>query len=161
MSRSEYLLWSYIPFEKWRFSTGPPNYGGVASTSMHPYPLSLPLPLLHCSRQLSPLLFAADVIILTLIMSRGEGVLRCPYPLRCLLSPFLVALNCDCQRSLLQPPPPFSAFVAGWLLSSSSRGQWRWASSVDAVVLVGPVILRAKTETAGKQQQQRNNKMLV
>lgn len=36
-----------------------------------------------------------------------------PNPLRCLSSPFLVAPDCSRQCSLRQPPPPFSALVAG------------------------------------------------
>jgi hypothetical protein len=116
-------------------------HGGVASTSTHPYLLSLLLPLLLCHCQPSPLLFAADVLVFTLIMSSCGGVLCCPYPLRCWLSPFLVAPDCDCQHSLLQPPPPFSALVAGWLLSGSSRRQQGWASSVAVVIFIGPLVL--------------------
>ena len=136
---------------------------GAAPTLIHPYPLSVTLPWLLCHHQLSPLSGAAGVVFLTLIMSRGEGSSIAPKPLLFLPSPFLVAPVCDPQRSLHPPPPPFSALVAGWLLSVGfSCGQGSsWASSFAVGIFVGVIVLQAELKTARQQQQHCNTKTLV
>jgi hypothetical protein len=71
-------------------------HGGAAPSLMHPCPLSLPLPTLLRCRQLSPLSFAADVVLSSLPSScpvvREASVAINPNSLRCLLSLFLVVV---------------------------------------------------------------------